>query len=57
MLAHFEIVAAFTDSRTDICVDGGCASGSDLFWLCVFHVGSELTARKQHLPFAPAALM
>ena len=43
MLAHFEIVAAFTDSRTDICVDGGCASG--LFWLCVFLVGSDLTAR------------
>jgi methyl-accepting chemotaxis protein len=32
MLAHFEIVAAFTDSRTDICVDGGCASGCDLFF-------------------------
>ena len=42
MLAHFEIVAALTDSRTDIFVDGGCASGSDLFWLCVFHVGSDL---------------
>jgi hypothetical protein len=50
-------VAALTDSRTDICVDGGCASGSDLFWLCVFHVGSDLTVRKQHLPFAPAAVM
>jgi hypothetical protein len=26
MLAHFEIVPAFTNSRTDVCVDGSCAS-------------------------------
>src|ERR1700738_3123858 len=48
MLAHLEIVPALTNSRTDICVESGCASG--LFWLCVFHVGSDLTARKAALP-------
>jgi hypothetical protein len=48
MLAHFEIVPAFTNSHTDVCVDGSCAS--DLFWLCVFRVGSDLTARKAAFP-------
>jgi hypothetical protein len=36
MLAHFETVPAFTNSSTDICVDGSCASGSDLFRLSFF---------------------
>ena len=48
MLAHFEIVPAFTNSRTDVCVDGSCAS--DRFWLCVFRVGSDLAARKAAFP-------
>jgi hypothetical protein len=40
MLAHFEIAAAFTDSRT--ASTAVAFLGATFFWLCVFHVGSDL---------------